>query len=82
MMNQQCENVCVKNAYVKMHKKSLSLAVKLNVIKHTEVGEHQLYVRKVLDLEGSPVQSILKNGMIATTLGASKLNTAQSTCNC
>jgi hypothetical protein len=33
----------------------------LNVIRHSEAGEHQFYVLKAPDLAGSTVQSILKN---------------------
>ena len=36
----------------------MSLAVKLNVIRHSEDGEHQFYVLKAPDLAGSTVQSI------------------------
>jgi hypothetical protein len=35
-----CKNMGVKNGSVKMHKKNLSLAVKLNVTRHTDTGEH------------------------------------------
>jgi hypothetical protein len=38
----------------------LALAMKLNVIRHTK-AEYQLKVCKVIDIEGSTVQSILKN---------------------
>ena len=33
----------------------------LNVIRHSEAGEHQFYVLKAPDLAGSIVQSVLKN---------------------
>ena len=39
----------------------MSLAVKLNVNRHSEAGEQQFYVLKVPDLAGLTVQSILKN---------------------
>jgi hypothetical protein len=51
-MMSQSMNMCVKKASVKMHRKCLFLAVKLNVIKHIEAGEHQLNVCEVLDLAG------------------------------
>jgi hypothetical protein len=47
---------------VKTNRKILSLAVKLNVIRHTEeAGERQIDVCKALDLARSTVQCILKN---------------------
>jgi hypothetical protein len=47
---------------VKTNRKILSLAVKLNVIRHTEeAGERQTDVCKALDLAQSTVQCILKN---------------------
>jgi hypothetical protein len=61
---------------VKVRRDSLSLAVKLNVIRRSETGEHQLVVCRVLDFAGSAVRSIFKNrdkvkecGSIATPLG-------------
>jgi hypothetical protein len=43
-----------------MRMQSLSLEVKLNVIRCIEAGEHQLDVCKALDLAGSTVQSVLE----------------------
>jgi len=43
-----------------MHMKSLSLAAKLNVIRHTETWELQLNVYKMSDLARLTVQCILK----------------------
>jgi hypothetical protein len=64
----------------------MSLAVKLNVIIHSEAGEHQFYVLKAPDLAGSTVQSILKNKdksmefrKTATLLNASKLQSTLCT---
>jgi hypothetical protein len=64
----------------------ISLAVKLNVIIHSEAGEHQFYVLKVRHLAGSTVQSILKNKnksrefrKTATPLNASKLQSTLCT---
>jgi len=43
------ENMCVKKkTAVKMHKASLSLAVKVNGIRHNEAGDNMLVVCKVL----------------------------------
>jgi hypothetical protein len=60
--------------------KSLSLAGKLNVIRHT-YAEHQFNFCKELDFAGLTVSFIFKNkddikecGKIATPLRASKLN--------
>ena len=49
-----------KKASVKMHRKSLPLAAKLNVSRHIK-AENQFNVCKALDIAGSLVQSILKN---------------------
>lgn len=43
-----------------MHMKSLSLAAKLNVIRHAEAWELQLIVYKMLDLARLTVQCVLK----------------------
>jgi hypothetical protein len=43
-----------------MHGKSLPVAVKLNVTRHTK-AEIQFNVCKALDIAGSTVQPILKN---------------------
>jgi hypothetical protein len=60
-MSQKCKNKCLKKVSVKTNRKILSLAVKLDVIRHTEeAGERQI-VCKALDLAGSTVQCILKN---------------------
>jgi hypothetical protein len=62
MMSQKRENTCLKKASVKTNRKILSLAVKLDVIRHIEeAGERQIDVCKALDLAGSTVQCILKN---------------------
>jgi hypothetical protein len=68
-----------KRKQVKKNRR-MSLAVKLNVVRHSEAGEHQFYVLKAPDLAGSTVQSILKNKdkskefrKTATPLNASKL---------
>jgi len=47
--------MCVKKASVKMQRKSLSLAMKMNDVKTTEAGEHQFHVCKASDLAGSTV---------------------------
>ena len=52
--------MCVKNASVKKHMKSLSLAAKLNVIRHAKAWELQLDVYKMSDLPRLTVQRILK----------------------
>jgi len=44
------ENTCVKKTAIKMHKTSLSLAVKMNGIRHNEAGDYMLDVCKVLRL--------------------------------
>lgn len=44
------ESMCVKKTAVKMHKTSLSLAVKMNGIRHNEAGDYMLDVCKVLGL--------------------------------
>jgi hypothetical protein len=46
---------------MKTDRKSLSLAVKLDVIRRIKAGERQIHVCKVLGLAGSTVQCILKN---------------------
>jgi hypothetical protein len=62
MMSQKRENTCLKKVSVKTNRKVLSLAVKLDVIRHIEeAGECQIDVWKALDLAGSTVQCILKN---------------------
>jgi ribosome-associated translation inhibitor RaiA len=48
-------------ACVKMHRKHLPLAVKLNVIRCIEAGECHFDVYQALDLVGSTVDSVLKN---------------------
>ena len=58
MMSQKCENVCEKS-FVKVYMQSLSLAVKLSIIRCIE-AEHQLYVCRTLDLAWSAAQSILE----------------------
>jgi hypothetical protein len=61
MMSQKRENMCLKKVSVKINRKMLSLAVKLDVIRHIEeAGECQI-VCKALYLAGSTVQCILKN---------------------
>jgi hypothetical protein len=42
-MSQKRENTCMKNISVKIHRRSLSLAVKLDV-RHIEAGGHQINV--------------------------------------
>jgi hypothetical protein len=55
MMSQKRENTCLKKVSVKTNRKILSLAMKLDVIRHTEeAGERQI-VCKALDLAGSTV---------------------------
>jgi hypothetical protein len=46
---------------MKTDRKSLSLVVKLDVIRRTEAGERQIDVSKALGLAGSTVQCTLKN---------------------
>jgi hypothetical protein len=60
MMSQKRENTCLKVS-VKLNRRILSLAVKLDVIRRVEAGERQIDVCKALDLAGSTVQCILKN---------------------
>jgi hypothetical protein len=67
------------------NRKSLSLAVKLDVIQRIEAGEGQIDVCKALVLAGSTVRCILKNedkikecGETETPLSATKLNRARS----
>jgi hypothetical protein len=55
MMSQKRENTCLKKVSVKTNRKILSLAMKLDVIRHIEeAGERQI-VCKALDLAGSTV---------------------------
>jgi hypothetical protein len=61
MMSQKRENTCLKEVSMKTNRKSLSLAVKLDVIRRIEAGERQTDVCKVLGLVGSTVQCTLKN---------------------
>jgi hypothetical protein len=61
MMSQKRENTCLKKVSVKINRKILSLAVKLDVIRCTEAGECQIDVCKALGLAGSTVKYILKN---------------------
>jgi hypothetical protein len=61
MMSQKRENTCLKKVSVKINRKILSLAVKLDVIRCTEAGERQIDVCKALGLAGSTVKYILKN---------------------
>jgi hypothetical protein len=61
-MSQKREKTCLKKVSVTTNRKILSLAVKLDVIRHIEeAGECQIDVCKVLDLPGSTVQCIFKN---------------------
>jgi hypothetical protein len=85
MMNQKRENMCLKKVSVKTNRKSLSLTVKLDVIKRIEAGERQIDVCKALDLAGSTVRCILKNedkikecGKTEPPLSATKLNRTRS----
>jgi hypothetical protein len=61
MMSQKRENTCLKKVSTKTDRKSLSLAVKLDVIRCIKAGERQIDVCKALGLAGSTVQCILKN---------------------
>lgn len=77
-MSQKHENVCVKKVLVKVHRKSLSLAVKLHV---NYMRSHPFDVCKVFDSAASIIQYILKNKdkikeceKIASPFKASKLN--------
>jgi hypothetical protein len=47
--------MCVKKASVKMQRKSLSLAMKLNDIKTIEAGQHLFHVSKESDVVGLTV---------------------------
>jgi len=47
--------MCVKKASVKMQRKSLSLAIKMNDMKTTDAGQHQFHVCKASDVAGSTV---------------------------
>jgi hypothetical protein len=61
-MSQKHENTCLMKVSVKTNRKTLSLAVKLDVIRHIEeAGDRQIDACKALDLAGSTVQCILKN---------------------
>jgi hypothetical protein len=51
----------LEESFYENRQKSLSLAVKLDVIRRIEAGECQTDVCKVLGLAGSAVQCILKN---------------------
>jgi hypothetical protein len=56
MMSQKGENTCLKKVSVKTNRKTLSLAMKLDVIRCIEeAGERQI-VCKVLDLVGSTIR--------------------------
>ena len=48
MVSRKCENVSEKS-FVKMYMQSMSLAVKLNIIRCIEAGERQLDVCTTLD---------------------------------
>jgi hypothetical protein len=62
MMSQKRGNTCLKKVSVKTNRKILSLAVKLDVVRHIEeAGKRQIDVCKALDMAGSIVQCILKN---------------------
>jgi hypothetical protein len=61
MMSQKRENTCLKKVSMKTDRTSLSLAVKLDVIRCTEAGECQIDVSKALGLAGSAIQCILEN---------------------
>jgi hypothetical protein len=52
MMSQKRENMCLKKVSVKTNRKSLSLAVKLDVFRCVEAGERQIDVCKALRLGG------------------------------
>jgi hypothetical protein len=47
--------MCVKKASVKMQRKSLSLAMKMNDVKTTGAGQHQFNVCKASDVAGLTV---------------------------
>jgi hypothetical protein len=51
----------LKKVFMKTDRKSLSLALKLDAIRHIEAGERQTDVCKALGLAGSTAQCILKN---------------------
>jgi hypothetical protein len=61
MMSEKRKTTRLKKVSVKTNRKILSLAVRLDVITHTEEAECQIDVCKALDLAGSTVQCILKN---------------------
>jgi hypothetical protein len=52
MMSQKHENLCLKKVSVKTNRKVLSLAVKLDVIRHIEEAAERQIVCKALDLAG------------------------------
>jgi len=58
MMGQKCENESEKNS-VKMYMQSMSLAVKMNIIRCIE-AEHQLDVCTTLDFTWATAQSVLE----------------------
>jgi hypothetical protein len=87
--NYNDERKHMKKVSVKIHRNILSLAVKLNVIRHTEAGKHLFYVCKMLDLAGLTLQTTLEDkdkfkecGKIATPVSASKLKSTLCTFNC
>lgn len=59
MVSRKCENVSEKS-FVKMYMQSMSLAVKLNIIRCIEAGERQLDVCTTLDFAWSTAQSVLE----------------------
>jgi hypothetical protein len=88
-MSQKCEKMYVRTTSVKMHRKNLSLPVKLNVVRYINAGQHQLNVCKEAHLVGSTQQPILKNtnkikicGKTATPLRDSELNSTLCTSSC
>lgn len=60
MIGPNLENTCVEDASVKMQRRSLLLAVKLNVIKGTAAGERQLDACKATHVAGSTGRSVSK----------------------
>jgi len=47
--------ICVEKVSVKMQRKSLSLAMKMNDVKTTEAGQHQFHICKASYVAGSTV---------------------------
>jgi hypothetical protein len=77
-----------KTASVKMQRKSLMLAMKLNNVKTNEAGEHQFHVCKVSVEAGLTIWSTLKNkhkikewGKTTAVLRASKSDCTVSSSN-